>query len=463
MLNYNVKIGLVPLRRDCTPRPGAFNWEIAEERGRKIVAYIEEHYATENVSFADLKGVIDVETFYAERDVQKVADHMRAEKVDALLMINANFGCEEAAAQLAQALNVPVLLWAPMDDRFDPDGMRYTDSQCGIFGISRQMQRYNIPFSFLNSCTVDSEKFADGLDHFARVACMVKNFRGMRIGQVGMRPKIFCSVIFNEGELMQRFGLHIIPINNAIIEEKFKKIMAERDDELNAGEQEFLRRYDVDDFTKPLLKRIYAFVLLFKELTEEYNLDVISSECWTSMEKITGVLPCAAYGFLLDQGYLVSCESDMHASITMALLSCASFGREVPCFGEFTVRHPSDANVELLWHCGPFPYSLHRDDKKPIIYVQRQWFQAREGKYTVARFDQEDGKYMILNGTCESAEGPFTNGNYIWGRFNDLDKWERRLVEGPYIHHVVEIRGDYTREIQEFCKYFPNVVPDSMN
>ena len=34
MLNYNVKIGLVPLRRDCTPRPGAFNWEIAEERGR---------------------------------------------------------------------------------------------------------------------------------------------------------------------------------------------------------------------------------------------------------------------------------------------------------------------------------------------------------------------------------------------------------------------------------------------
>ena len=120
---------------------------------------------------------------------------------------------------------------------------------------------------------------------------MVKNFRGMRIGQVGMRPKIFCSVIFNEGELMQRFGLHIIPINNALIAEKFQKIMKEREDELALGEQEFLNRYDVDDFTRPLLKRIYAFVLLFKELFEEYNLDVISSECWTSMEKICGVLP----------------------------------------------------------------------------------------------------------------------------------------------------------------------------
>ena len=41
MLNYHVKIGLVPIRRDCTPRPGIFNWEYAEERARKTVAYIE--------------------------------------------------------------------------------------------------------------------------------------------------------------------------------------------------------------------------------------------------------------------------------------------------------------------------------------------------------------------------------------------------------------------------------------
>ena len=463
MLNYNVKIGLVPMRRDCTPRPGAFNWEIAEARGREIVAYIEEHYATENVTFADLKGVIPVETFYAESDVEKVAAHMRAEKVDALLMINANFGCEEAAALLAQEMNVPVMLWAPLDERFDADGMRYTDSQCGIFGISRQMQRYNIPFTFLNSCRVSEQKFAEGLDRFARVACMVKNFRGMRVGQVGMRPKIFCSVIFNEGELMQRFGLHIVPINNALVAKKFNKILQERDAELVEGEKLFPERYDVDDFTKPLLKRIYAFVLLFKELFEEYNLDAISSECWTSMEMACGVLPCSAYGFLLDEGYLVSCESDMHAAITMALLSCASFGKNPPFMGEFTVRHPQDENVELLWHCGPFPYSLHREGKKPVEYIQRQWFEAKHSKYTVARFDQDDGKYMILNGTCESADGPFTNGTYVWGRFNDLDKWERRLIEGPYIHHMVEIEGDYTKEIEEFCKFVPHLKPDSMN
>ena len=71
MLNYKVKIGLVPVRRDCTPRPGAFNWERAEERGRKVVAYIESHFSNEIVSFSDLKGVIDVETLYSENDVEK--------------------------------------------------------------------------------------------------------------------------------------------------------------------------------------------------------------------------------------------------------------------------------------------------------------------------------------------------------------------------------------------------------
>ena len=54
MLNYHVKIGLAPMRRDVTPRPGIFNWEKAEERGHRIVAYIKEHFASENVSFVDL-------------------------------------------------------------------------------------------------------------------------------------------------------------------------------------------------------------------------------------------------------------------------------------------------------------------------------------------------------------------------------------------------------------------------
>ena len=82
MLNYHVKIGLVPIRRDCTPRPGIFNWEYAEDRARKTVAYIEEHFTSENVSFVDLKSINEVEVLYNEKDVQPVVDLMRKERAN---------------------------------------------------------------------------------------------------------------------------------------------------------------------------------------------------------------------------------------------------------------------------------------------------------------------------------------------------------------------------------------------
>ena len=94
MLNYSVKIGLVPIRRDVTPRPGIFNWEKAEERCAKAVAYIEEHFTDEHISFADIDGINDVNVLYNEKDVDAVVERFQKEKVDAVFLINGNFGNE---------------------------------------------------------------------------------------------------------------------------------------------------------------------------------------------------------------------------------------------------------------------------------------------------------------------------------------------------------------------------------
>ena len=88
MLNYNVKIGLAPMRRDVTPRPGIFNWEKAQERGQRIVAYIEEHFSSEQVSFVDLKGINQVDLMYCDDDAQEAIKRFTQEKVDAVLIIN---------------------------------------------------------------------------------------------------------------------------------------------------------------------------------------------------------------------------------------------------------------------------------------------------------------------------------------------------------------------------------------
>ncbi len=462
MLDYKLTIGLAPMRRDVTPRPGIFNWEKAEERAHHIVDYIREHFASETVRFVDLNGINAVDVMVNEADAEKVIKRFTAEKVDSVLIINSNFGNEEIAAQVARGVGKPVCIWAPQDEDFMPDGMRFTDSQCGIFGVSRQLQRFNIPFSFIESCTVDSNTFQKDFEKFLSVSCMLKNFTGMRIAQVGMRPKAFCSVIFNEGELMQRFGLQIVPVNLAVIIDKYNKILAENDAELEKGKELLLTRYEMDDLTLPVLKKVYAFVLLYQWVFETYNVQAVSAECWTAMQLAVGAMPCTAYSILADMGYIVSCESDMHGAITMALLACASRGEKVPFFGEFTTRHPQDTNGELLWHCGPFAYSLKKEGCPAKEVNMRQWFRVKDGQFTVARMDQDDGKYSLLAGTCQSMEGPYTFGTYLWAKFKNLPAWERKLVEGPYIHHMAEIEGDYTEELREFCKLVPALRLDTV-
>ena len=204
MLQYNVKIGLAPMRRDVTPRPGIFNWEKAEERGHRMVAYIREHFTDDKVSFVDLEGINPVDVMYCDEDAQKVIDRFNAEKVDAVLIINCNFGNEEIAAQVARGVGKPVCIWAPIDDSFLPDGTRYTDSQCGIFGVSRQLQRFHIPFSFIETCAVESDTFASSFARFVFRQLHGEKFLRHAHCPGGHASLPFCSVIFNEGELMER-------------------------------------------------------------------------------------------------------------------------------------------------------------------------------------------------------------------------------------------------------------------
>ena len=466
MLDYNVKIGLVAMRRNTTDRPrGTFlTWYSAEQRGKKFVNYIEENFKTENVSFVDNKGIGIEDLVFDDKSAEEVIERFKAEKVDAVMIINCNFGNEEAAADIVKALGKPALLWAPLDDEYYVDGMRPTDSQCGLFGVSRQMQRYHLPFSHLPCCRVESDEFKEGFESFVRVACMVKNFTGLRIGQVGSRPYPFFSVIWNEGELMEKFGVKITALNFANIQARMATAAEQYPDEIKEIEEYILKNYTLDDLTPKYVNGMATMVVMYKKLFEEYNLDVISAECWTATPVMfDGLAPCTVYGILNDMGYMVSCESDMHCALTMVLLKSATLGKGKPLFGEFTVRHPENKNAELLWHCGPFPLSQKAEseiDSTARLVNQRSWFRAKDGTYTVARMDQESGNYMILPLVCHTTPGPQTHGTYIWGEFEDLQKVEDRLIDGPYIHHFVEIEGDYRKEINEFCKYFPNLKVD---
>ena len=150
------------------------------------------------------------------------------------------------------------------------------------------------------------------------------------------------------------------------------------------------------------------------------------------------------------------------------MMQSLNFGNSAPFFADVTVRHPQNENAELLWHCGNFPYSLAKENTNCSIGCSKyhgntfgicEW-ELREGDLTIARFDGDHGNYQLLIGEAKTTGGPKNVGSYVWIEVDNWKKWERKLVEGPYIHHVCGIYGKYGEILSEACKYISGLSPD---
>lgn len=463
MLDFKLKIGLVPERRwiaDAANRKGIFAPEYAIANKNRILKYLKENFTDTETEFVDLEWLNEEGLLSENSDCTKVCEYLKAEKVDAIFIINCNFGNEEAAGQVAKMMNLPTLLWGPQDMEIEENGTRHTDAQCGLFAISKQLHRLKVPFTYIENCPIEDDIFTKGFYNFFSIATIVKNFRDMRITQVGTRLNPFKSVMTNELELTEKFGFNMQTVNLVTFTRKFERIWAECQDELKAELAPLKAKYASIESTDEDLMKILALVHVYLEIFKETDSDVLASECWTALPAAFGVNCCLAMSILYDMGYIVTCESDVAGAISQAILYCASRGKKPPLFGEFTCKNPTNRNSELLWHCGPFPVSAKKETENAAIIAGKPSFRVKDGTYTIARFQGGDGKYLLLGGAFNTCEGPKTIGTYMWAEFKNLSKVERKLIDGPYIHHMSEVYGDYAEVLEEFCKYVPELTYD---
>ncbi|MGN9170223.1 L-fucose/L-arabinose isomerase family protein [Paenibacillus polymyxa] len=459
-----LKLGYAPTRRFTFSAEDAFRYKVA------IRQQIESFGM--NIDIVDLEGLNEEGLLYDDHiNADLIIKRFKEEEVGAVFFPHCNFGTEDTVARVGKALGKPVLLWGPRDEAPLADGMRLRDTQCGLFASGKVLRRFNVPFSYITNSRVADPVFERGFNNFISAANVVRQFKSLRILQIGPRPASFWTMICNEGELLERFGIEIHPITLVDIQLRSKKIAAGSSAELSEAIDYIKEKLDYSEVTEEDIRRIAALKVAMKSYAIETGSTAIAIQCWSSLQEAMGIMPCLANAILTDEQIPVTCETDIHGAITSVMVQAAAMNELPTFFADITVRHPENDNGELLFHCGNFPVSMSIENKPKLLKhflfddhaPGTHEGQIKGGGMTIARFDGDHGDYSIFLGKAKGIEGPYTRGSYVWVEVNDWPLWEEKLVKGPYVHHSVGIHANVIPALYEACNYLPGVTADPVD
>ena len=451
----DVKLGFAPTRRNLFSQQEALRYKnIVQSAVKKMYA-----------NMVDIDWLNEEGLLYNTGDADRVAQRFSEEGVDAIFVPHCNFGSEDAVAKLAKKVGKPVLLWGPRDDVPELDGMRLRDTQCGLFATGKVLRRYGVPFTYIENCRIDDAVFSFGISNFLAAAGAVKAFQNLRVGQIDTRPQSFMTMIVDEGMLLERFGIEVVPVNLQEIIDAMNDALAKRP-EFIVKEGERIRTRLSYSPAVDKLEKMAALKLAIREWADREDLSAVAIQCWNALQDQTGIAPCYVNSELTEEFLPVSCETDIHGAITSVITQALGRWTSPIFFADVTVRHPENDNGELLWHCGSFPHTLKKPDTVSSVsphYILdsarpgvNEW-ELKGGDITICRFDGDNGSYKLLGARGFGIDGPKTRGTYVWVEFPDLPALERKLVCGPYVHHVACIHANIIPALMEFVHYIPGL------
>lgn len=460
MKNIKLTIGIIPTRRDV------FSKKDALHQKNLLLDKLREY---KDIEFIDINDINEEGLLFDENDILKIVDKMSKKEVKGIFFPHCNFGSELLVAKVAKLINKPVLLWGPRDDAPKEDGIRTRDTQCGLFATGKMLRRFKIPFTYLINSDYKDNSFKNGLEMWFGVCSAVHAFRSLKILQVSTRPESFGTMIINEGELLERFGIQVVPVDLIEISEVMNHYIKNDADKVKKEIEYISNIYDLSEITEKSRKNMAALKLALKNVMEEKGCRAAAIQCWHSMQKIIGIMPCAINGILADEKICVACETDICGAISSELTQAAAMYEETVFLADMTIRHPSNNNGELLWHCGNFPPSLAKENGKikagkhfifPSHCDGTGEFELKHGDLTICRFDGDNNDYKLFIGEGKGIQGPATKGTYLWMEVGNWPMWERKLVEGPYVHHCAVIHKKIAPILYEVCKYIPGLSAD---
>ena len=459
--NRTVKLGVCPIGKFV------FSHDDAKVQKKLLFNKLDEL----KVDYIDIDNVIEDGLVRDHSHVEAVVKYFKEQNIDALFVPHCNFGTESAVGLIAKQLGVPTLLWGPRDGAPLADGTRLRDSLCGMFASSKVLYKLGVKYSYIENCSVEDEPFVKGLDKFLRAVSAAKYLKQAKIGQIGTRIDFFWCTICNESELLEKFGVQVLPFDMVDYIVAINKL-ADKNKKLYTAEMKdksFI--YDISGIDEDGVIRSLAMRDVLLDYAEKHNIDAWSIQSFMSLQEALGD------GIGIGESYVqeimpIAAESDIHGAVSSIILEAAGKESAPSFFPEFTVRHPENDNAVLLWHASAAA-SL-RDPAIKKVPVADPWilsslpatslqFKFKKGDITTCRFDGDGGKYRLGIGQGRIVDGPKTKESYGWLEVENWPSFERKLMEGPYPHHCSCIYGHMAEVLEEAAKFIPCLTAERLD
>ena len=380
------------------------------------------------------------------KTVKKIVDALKPYEFDVLCVCVATWSEDHHLLDLLAFYDKPVILWAfPAVD---------TGSLCGVQQICCVLTELRKAYFYIYG-TPDDPKALKEIGEISRAVALINKLKHVKIATIGGRVKGMTEVAVDEFEVKDKTGVRVVNLDEEELIQEYQKADTEEAARLWGS-----LKGKVGTITSNEEAGIDAIRYYFamKSLIRENDLEGLCIKCYPRyMGKI-----CLGYSLLSEEGYVCGCEGDLNSTVAMKMLYELS-GR--PVHNTDLLYPDLDLNTILFSHCGSGGFSIaDRSDNinininlAPVRLADSgvcALFPAMPGKITLVNLVGRKGTYRlsVIVGDAIKCGMEFP-GNPLKMEFNrDVLEINKQIAEEGIGHHWMGGYGDYSKELEIFCK-----------
>jgi len=305
----------------------------------------------------------------------------------------------------------------------------------------------------------DSKALLEDIAAFIRAGAAANDLNGNKLCVVGGRVMGMYTTMADIIQLKHIFGLEVEHIDGVRVYLEAENVAQEQVSKMRKWLEETFGKINVPE---QILERSLRLYIALKYVLEKEGYNLVAVKCQDEMIN-NYASSCLAISLLNDEGFTVSCESDINAAITMRMLSSISGG--ISLFGD--INHLDQENKVLrVVNCGSMPTLMAENRGDVDLNLQYEYmgkaqgtttvFCVKESPVTISRLSRIKGKFVLLaaDGNTQKVEkDKFKETREHWPHaFIKLDGDMQILIENFRSNHMHLCFGHHSRSLKEFCR-----------